>query len=134
MTGELLAYIPIDAAFVRSKMGVLGDCINYDRLQCRRSDFRDVETADPAAALYKRHDRVFRRRVFVGAILCFAASEGFVGFNEFAFATERFWVDLPHRLANTVSHKPCGLIGDADRSMELVRRESLFARCHQTIG
>jgi hypothetical protein len=53
----------------------------------------------------------------VGAILRFAASKGLVSLDEFPFAAERAWIDLPHCLPDPVRHKPSGLVGNAKGAM-----------------
>src|SRR5689334_772062 len=37
-----------------------------------------------------------------------------------------------HRLTDAMEHEPRGLVGDADRAVQLVRRHALFARRHET--
>src|SRR5271165_5716489 len=76
MAGELLADLPIDAAFVGSEMGVLGDRVDNDRLQRCGSDFRNVVAADFPAALDESKDGLFRRGCLIRTVLGFAAGEG----------------------------------------------------------
>src|ERR1700730_8990415 len=117
MAGELFADRPINAAFVRSEMGVLGDRIDNDRLECRGSDFRDVIAAHLAATLNERQYWLFGRRSFVGAILGFSARECLIGFDEFPFAAERAEFAFAHGLADAVHHEPRRLVASAHHAV-----------------
>src|SRR5262245_48639739 len=60
------------------------------------------------------------------------ADERFVGFNRLASAAQRARERLLlHGFAETVRHKPGGLVGDAEHAVELVRRDALLAGRHQ---
>ena len=51
-----------------------------------------------------------------------------VGLNNLSFAAERTsgLHVLFHGFANTMRHEPSGLVGDAERAVQLVRREALL--------
>ena len=54
---------------------------------------------------------------------------GFVGLDGLSFATERAggsYVFL-HRLTNAVRHEPCGFVGNAHHTVQLVGRHALLA-------
>src|SRR5437667_68124 len=93
-----------------------------------------MEAARPAAALDQRHYGFLWRRSRISAVLGFATRKGLVALDELAFATKRLWIDLAHCLADTMRHKPRGLVGNAEGAMQLMCREPLFAGRHQAIG
>src|SRR6266446_2676465 len=130
MAGELLADVPIHAAFVGSEMRVLGDRVDDDWPQRDGGHFWSMEAACPAAALDQRHYGFLWRRRAIGAVLRLAACKCFIALDELAFAAKRLWIDLPHCLANAMRHKPRGLVGDAKGPMQLMRREAFLARRH----
>src|ERR1700720_1644335 len=52
-------------------------------------------------------------------------------FHDFAFAAERREAPRAHGLANTVRHKPCGLISDFECAVQLVGAHAFLAGAHQ---
>ncbi len=51
---------------------------------------------------------------------------GFVGFNNFAFAAKRAGVHVFHRFTDAMRHEPCGLVGDAERAVQLMAADMPF--------
>src|SRR5437762_2863746 len=97
-----------------------------------------------AAALYQRHDDHLRVTALalpalaadkLGILGIAAASDiGFVRLDDLAFPAERRWVGVGHRLANAVRQEPSRLVGNAERAVQLVRRNAFLARRHEAEG
>jgi hypothetical protein len=135
MASELLADLPVNAAFVGAKVRSLVDPSFKNWAQIRGVHFRDVVRADAPLAFDQGDNRFLRGRRSVGAVAGLATDEGFIRFNEFAFAAERAAIvtntDIGHGLADTVRQEPRGLQTDAENAVQLVGAHAFLAGTHQ---
>src|SRR3546814_4549491 len=80
----------------------------------------NVEATGAAIALYKGDNGFLGRRSAGGAVLSLAADIGFIGFNDASHAAHTALNGHVHGFADTVGEEPGRLVGDAERTMELV--------------
>src|SRR5690242_1691313 len=68
------------------------------------------------------------------ALLAVVAPIGLVHFDRAAARAEQAGVFAGHGLTDAMRHEPCGLIGDAEHVVNLVRADRLLAGAHQMHG
>ena len=142
--GKLATDNRIKTALVGVKAALAVNVIANDLGDAWRIGNRDVERADRTAALNKREDRTIVRltaRLGEGpaaggavATVLFRdlAVISFVGFDHFAFTAHRGnEATSPHCLADTVAKKPCTLVSDLKRPMDLMGGNALLAGGHE---
>src|ERR1700738_5098469 len=131
VASERLSYLPIDPAFIGAEMRVGRERFCDDRLHRlgRDTSHTEMEGADLALTLNKRHNRFLRWRLFECAVSRFAANIGFVRFDKFAFTAHAGRkLCFAHSFANAHRHEPrCPVGPETERAPELISRHSLFA-------
>ena len=66
--------------------------------------------------------------------LFLAADVGLTSLNDFAFATYQSEMIVAHRLPQPMFHKPCRLVSDLQRAVQMVSTDALLAGCHEVRG
>ena len=113
-----------------------------DGAQRLAADIGNMVRAGFALTLNQRVDDLFAHAADVPAvsfvavlILLFAADIGGVRFDDLARAAQGTGgLQIGHSLAQAVHHEPSGLIGDANRAMDLVSGNALLAGIEQMGG
>jgi hypothetical protein len=123
----------IGLQFVTEDSGACFDPLTNGCLQFFLRAAGNVPGYNLTAALHHSEDDLFVLAARAGNlfgplgfvhIAGLAADECFVYFN---FATKLIECSILHRKANPVQHEPCGLLSDAETTMDLIATDSVFA-------
>lgn len=126
MAGELGSDLAVLARLIGHERGLAAHLGAQDRGKRLAGDIGDVERAGASAAFDQGKDDLLAdasdlARLALGHVLVgfLPADVGFVGFDDLAVATHRGAV-VGHGFADPMAHEPGGLVGDAERAVQLV--------------
>src|SRR5205823_3150469 len=132
VVGKLAADRCVARQLVRHEMRLAAHDPDDERAQGFGRDVRNAERIALAVALDQGQYRDLLRATAARAggvrMAWFAADVGLIRFDNLARSTERPWQFLAHRFTDAMGHKPCGLVGDPQHAVQLVRRYALLAR------
>ena len=92
---------------------------------------RDMEGADRTATEDQSEEGVLMTSAATDLTFRLATDEGFVGFQDFAFAAERASEARLHGLTDAMSKEPSGLHADTQGALKLAGANTLFAGTHE---
>lgn len=135
VTGKVLANLFVRFPLIGHEVGILSDIRLKDGLEGFAGDIGNVERAHLAAALNQGNNlHLVARAARVLAIRLFVAPIRFIRFDYPAIAAKLAFVLSGHGFAESVGHKPRGLVSNPQNTMKLMGAHSLFGRADQESG
>jgi len=138
VSGEGLADFSVEAAFVGVERAFNSDVLSDQFRNIDLGSLLNVKGTDGTATLDKANNNALvigarftleKRSAFAlwrQALIGSLPQVGFVSLYGLAFATKRAKATFAHRFADTVSHEPCSLEGNAKGAVQLVGTDALL--------